>query len=183
MCTTHTKETCFAENPHLRPTYCTNKRKARSFQNPSAHLSTAQALVTGEDLKGNCEELIIDCGATHHMFNSRNLFSSFIKTLLTGVCTGDTNSSLFSKGLGTVNLLINNKILVLEECLLVPNLNCNSITLMRLCNKDLTISQSDSHFKLTIGKQVEMKGRIVNNLMRVEYSTPAAYITNISANL
>ncbi|MBW0461205.1 hypothetical protein O181_000920 [Austropuccinia psidii MF-1] len=80
MCTTHTKETCFAENPHLRPTHRNNKRKTRSYQNPSAHLSTAQVLITGERSKENPEELIIDCGATHHMFNSRHLFSSLVET-------------------------------------------------------------------------------------------------------
>ncbi|MBW0536053.1 hypothetical protein O181_075768, partial [Austropuccinia psidii MF-1] len=71
MCTTHTKEACFAENPHLRPTQRANKRKTRSYQNPTAHLSTTQVLVTGEISSEKPEELIIDCGSTHHMFNSR----------------------------------------------------------------------------------------------------------------
>ncbi|MBW0546646.1 hypothetical protein O181_086361 [Austropuccinia psidii MF-1] len=79
MCTTHTKEEFFAEDPHLRPTHHVNKRKTCSYQNPSAHLSTAQALVTGEIFDERPEELIIDCGATHHMFNSRGLFSSFFQ--------------------------------------------------------------------------------------------------------
>ncbi|MBW0498054.1 hypothetical protein O181_037769 [Austropuccinia psidii MF-1] len=48
MCTTHTKEVLFPENPHLRPTNCVNKRTTCSYQNQSSHLSTAQALVTRE---------------------------------------------------------------------------------------------------------------------------------------
>ncbi|MBW0535648.1 hypothetical protein O181_075363 [Austropuccinia psidii MF-1] len=50
MCTTHTKESCFAENPHLRPPYRSNKRKNRPYQSPTAHLSTAQVLMTGKGI-------------------------------------------------------------------------------------------------------------------------------------
>ncbi|MBW0536378.1 hypothetical protein O181_076093 [Austropuccinia psidii MF-1] len=183
MCTTHTKEACFAENPHLRPTHRANKRKTRSYQNPSAHLSTAQVLVTGEISSEKPEELIIDCGATHHMFNSRSLFSSFVETSPMAVSTGDSTSSLFSKGSGAVNLLIDSKVFALQECLFVPNLNCNLISLMRLCNGDMTISRSGSHFKLIIGEDVEIKGRILNNLMKVGYSLPVAHVTKSSVNL
>ncbi|MBW0499617.1 hypothetical protein O181_039332 [Austropuccinia psidii MF-1] len=97
MCTTHIKEVCFSENPHLRPTHCVNKRRRRSYQNPSAHLSTAQALVTGEIFDERPEELIIDCGTTHHMFNSRSLFSTFVKTTPMDVSTGNSTSSLFKR--------------------------------------------------------------------------------------
>ncbi|MBW0530491.1 hypothetical protein O181_070206 [Austropuccinia psidii MF-1] len=183
MCTTHTKEACYAENPHLRPTHCSNKRKTRPYQNPSAHLSTAQALITGEIFDERTDELIVDCGATHHMFNSRSLFSSFVETPPMTVSTGDSTSSLFSKGSGTVSLLINSKTFTLKESLFVPNLNCNLISLMRLGNGDMTISRSSSHFKLLIGGQVEIKGRIANNLMKVEYSLPLTHVTKSSVNL
>ncbi|MBW0534108.1 hypothetical protein O181_073823 [Austropuccinia psidii MF-1] len=183
MCTTHTKETCYAENPHLRPTHRNNKRKTRPYQNPSAHLSTAQVLITGERSNENPEELIIDCGATHHMFNSKHLFSSFVETVPIGVSTGDSSSSLFSKGFGTVNLLINGKIFTLEECLLVPNLNCNLISLMRFCNADFTITRSNNSFKLLTGNQVEIEGRIVNNLMKVKHSLPSVQVIELPTNL
>ncbi|MBW0498769.1 hypothetical protein O181_038484 [Austropuccinia psidii MF-1] len=183
MCTTHTKEACFAENPHLRPTHHVNKRKTRSYQNQSAHLSTAQALITREIFDERPGELIIDCGTTQHMFNSRSLFLSFVETPPMAVSTGYSTSSLFSKGSGTISLLINRKAFILKECLFVPNLNCNLISLMRLCNGDMTISRSSLHFKLIIGEQVEMKGRITNNLMRVEYSLPVDHVTKSSVNL
>ncbi|MBW0464312.1 hypothetical protein O181_004027 [Austropuccinia psidii MF-1] len=64
----------------------------------SAHLSTAQVLVTGESFDGTVEELIIDCGATHHIFNFGSLLSSFVKTPGVGVCTWNSTRSLSSKG-------------------------------------------------------------------------------------
>ncbi|MBW0546647.1 hypothetical protein O181_086362 [Austropuccinia psidii MF-1] len=47
----------------------------------------------------------------------------------------------------------------------------------------MTISRACSHFKLIIGEQVEIKGRIANNLIRVEYSLPVAHFTKILVNL
>ncbi|MBW0484900.1 hypothetical protein O181_024615 [Austropuccinia psidii MF-1] len=178
MCTTHTKETCFSKNPHRN-----NKIKTRSYQTPSAHLSTAQVLITGERSNENPEELIIDCGTTHHMFNSRHLFSSLVETPPIGVSTGNSSSSLFSKGRGMVNLLINGKTFTLKECLLIPNLNCNLISLMRFCNGDFTITRSNSCFKLLAGNQVKIEGRIVNNLMKVKYSLPSVQVTELPTNL
>ncbi|MBW0489924.1 hypothetical protein O181_029639 [Austropuccinia psidii MF-1] len=117
------------------------------------------------------------------MFNSRHLFSSLIDNPPVGFCISDSTISLFSKGSGKVNLLINGKIFVLEECLLMPNPICNLIRLMELCNGDLAISQSNSYFKLLEGEQAEMKGRIFNNLMRVEYSLPMVQVTKLPSNL
>ncbi|MBW0494119.1 hypothetical protein O181_033834 [Austropuccinia psidii MF-1] len=126
MCTTHTK------NPHLRPNNHTNRRKAFPYQSWSAQLPTAQVLVTRERFNGKIEELIINCGATHHMFNSRSLFSFFVKTPPVGVCTRDSTSSLFSGGLQTINLLSNNKIFFLKKCVLMLKLKCKFISLLRL---------------------------------------------------
>ncbi|MBW0536480.1 hypothetical protein O181_076195 [Austropuccinia psidii MF-1] len=177
MCTTHTKESCFAENAHLRPPYQLNESKNRPYQSPTAHLSTAQVLMSGKGIEILPQELIIDCGATHHMFNSRSLFSSFAETSPIGVCTGDSSSSLLSKGSGTVDILINNQVFSLKDCLLVPNLNCNLISLLRLSDGNLAISRSGTFFTLKSDEKFEIKGKIVNNLMRVEYTLPAVLAT------
>ncbi|MBW0577268.1 hypothetical protein O181_116983 [Austropuccinia psidii MF-1] len=82
-----------------------------------------------------------------------------------------------------VNLLISGKTFTLEECLLVPNLYCNLISLMRFCNGDFTITRSNSCFKLLTGNQVEIEGRIVNKLMKVKYSLPSIQVTELPFNL
>ncbi|MBW0547394.1 hypothetical protein O181_087109 [Austropuccinia psidii MF-1] len=133
--------------------------------------------MTGENIKIDSQELIIDFGATHHMIKSRSLFSSFIKTSSIGVSTGDLDSSLLLKGSGTVDILINNQIFSLKECLLVPNLIYNLISLLRLCKGDLVISQFGALFTLKSDEKFEIKGRIFNNLMRVEYTLPSALVT------
>ncbi|MBW0473507.1 hypothetical protein O181_013222 [Austropuccinia psidii MF-1] len=122
MCTTHTKYQFFAEHTPLRPILQNNKRKNFNNQPPSAHLSTAKALVTMKRSIILSQELIIDCGATHHMFSSEHLFVLLVQTPLVKVSTGDLSSSFFSEGTGTVVIISNGKIFNLENCLFVPRL-------------------------------------------------------------
>ncbi|MBW0541279.1 hypothetical protein O181_080994 [Austropuccinia psidii MF-1] len=65
------------------------------------------------------------------MFNSKEPFSSLIATPSLKVCTGDTASTISTKGIGTVTITCNDKVLSLKNCLYVPNLNCNLITITK----------------------------------------------------
>ncbi|MBW0517751.1 hypothetical protein O181_057466, partial [Austropuccinia psidii MF-1] len=74
-CTTHKREECWAENPHLRPSQKDNKCK----NNPAAHLFIVQALITlSESTPPISNQVVIDCGATHHMFNNIKFFSNLL---------------------------------------------------------------------------------------------------------
>ncbi|MBW0519560.1 hypothetical protein O181_059275 [Austropuccinia psidii MF-1] len=117
MCTSHTKQECFVENPHLRPPRRKNRQQAQRNRNVSAHLSTAQTLVTGNSPSTSSSDLIIDCGAMHHIFNSEESISSL------NVYTGDTTSSISTKGIGMATITCGKKAFSLERCLYIPNLN------------------------------------------------------------
>ncbi|MBW0536449.1 hypothetical protein O181_076164 [Austropuccinia psidii MF-1] len=178
-CTTHSKEECFAENPHLRPRR-TNKKRAINNRDASAHLSTAQALVTGTTSRQ--EELVIDCGATHHMFNSAAFFLSINKTPPMNVSTGDSGSSLRTKGVGTVTISCNNHLFTLNNCLFVPNLNCNLISLLKLFNGKLLINRTNNQFTLESNNNIIISGKIQNNLMKVDYQIPKLFSTKLVDN-
>ncbi|MBW0510198.1 hypothetical protein O181_049913 [Austropuccinia psidii MF-1] len=82
-CTTHKKEECWVENPHLRPSPQKKKRK----NNPLAHLSTAPAHTTiGGDLTPDQNQVVIDCGATHHMFSSPTFFCNPLVDIKSKFC-------------------------------------------------------------------------------------------------
>ncbi|MBW0509711.1 hypothetical protein O181_049426 [Austropuccinia psidii MF-1] len=121
-CTSHSKDQCFAENPNLRPA-----RRFPSNIPPSAHISSAQAsaIITGSPDLLSSVKLIIDCGATHHMFNSKSLFSTLNTIPPLKISTGDSSSSLVAEEMGTVNLTCEEATLSLKNCLYVPKLNCN----------------------------------------------------------
>ncbi|MBW0538010.1 hypothetical protein O181_077725 [Austropuccinia psidii MF-1] len=143
-------------------------------------MSTAQVLVTGPTSRQ--EELIIDCGATHHMFNSESFFSSINKTPPMKVSTGDSESSLRAKGVGTVTISCNNHFITLSNCLFVPNLNCNLISLLELFKGKLTINCINDQFTLESNNDITISGKIQNNLMKIEYQIPKSFATRFLDN-
>ncbi|MBW0546770.1 hypothetical protein O181_086485 [Austropuccinia psidii MF-1] len=71
-CTTHRKAKCWAENPHLRP----NRKDKKCKNNPAVHLSMVQALMTlSTTEQPSSNQISIDFGARHHMFNSAKFFT------------------------------------------------------------------------------------------------------------
>ncbi|MBW0505588.1 hypothetical protein O181_045303 [Austropuccinia psidii MF-1] len=176
-CTTHKKEECWAENPHLRPSRREKKRK----NNPSAHLSIAQALTTiGGNLSLSRNQVVIDCGATHHMFNSPSFFCSPPTDIKSKVATGDAQSHLLALGLGNVILKNGDRTLHLKNCLYVPKLKCNLISLLELFNNQLTIQKTKFSFSLISKGEVLLEGKIVDRLMYLTYDSPTSLLTTLS---
>ncbi|MBW0571154.1 hypothetical protein O181_110869, partial [Austropuccinia psidii MF-1] len=173
-CTTHKKEECWAENPHLRPSRKDKKRK----NNPTAHLSVVHALMTVlESTHPTTDQIVIDCGATHHMFYDIKFFSDQPRSINSKVATGDSQSQLLEIGIGKVTLKCDNKILKLENCLLVPNLKCNLISMLELFNKQLTVHRQNNVFSLVSNNEVLLTGEIVNRLMYIKYNIPSTLLT------
>ncbi|MBW0481424.1 hypothetical protein O181_021139 [Austropuccinia psidii MF-1] len=106
--------------------YCTN---AQSNSSISAHLSTAQALVTGNNLSTSRSNLITDCGVTHHMFKSKEMFSSLNTTPPVSVCTDDLSSSLLTKGIGSVSIMCGNK----HSCWTTVSMSLDSTSISSAC--------------------------------------------------
>ncbi|MBW0551196.1 hypothetical protein O181_090911 [Austropuccinia psidii MF-1] len=121
-CTSHKKEECYAENPHLRPQKRNNKRRFHNM-NASAHFSKAQAFITTKDSSTNKTQAVIDCGATHHMFSIENLFTSLSPVSHFSIATGDPSSNLIAEGIGNVTIFSNGSTLNLSNCLYVPKLS------------------------------------------------------------
>ncbi|MBW0575703.1 hypothetical protein O181_115418, partial [Austropuccinia psidii MF-1] len=184
-CTSHSKEQCFAENPNLRPARRGNQRQYPSNIPPSAHISSAQALalITGNFNTTSVVKLIIDCGATHHMFNSKALFSSLNSLTPLRISTGDSSSTLLAEGMGTVDLSCEGSTLSLKNCLYVPKLNCNLVSLLELFHDKVTIIKKGNSFSLDSNNRLLLKGTIKNNLLIVNCSTPTSLLTLANDNL
>ncbi|MBW0470966.1 hypothetical protein O181_010681 [Austropuccinia psidii MF-1] len=70
--TRNKKEQFWAENPHLRLTRKDNKE--RRFDS-KAYLSISKALINPSKPPIN-NKIVLNCGATHHIFNKKSLFKS-----------------------------------------------------------------------------------------------------------
>ncbi|MBW0525844.1 hypothetical protein O181_065559 [Austropuccinia psidii MF-1] len=175
-CTTHKREDCWSKNPHLRPP---RREKKHQHFDATAHLTTAQALMKTSKLQQPGKDpLILDCGATHHMFNSLKPFVAMAKTTKIQVETGDANSKLTAIGIGKVKILNHENTLIFKERLYVPNLKCNLISLLELFKKQLTVDQSDNVLSLNANGKEIIHGKLINKPMVITYTIPKALITN-----
>ncbi|MBW0546830.1 hypothetical protein O181_086545 [Austropuccinia psidii MF-1] len=122
-CTTHKKEEFFSEKPHLRPKQKDKRKRMNPHRNAATHLSTVQALVTSIDDSLQCNQLLVGCGATHHLFNLKIFLLSISDMPNITASTGESNSALEAHGIGTVRIIFNNTTLAFNKCLYVPNIN------------------------------------------------------------
>ncbi|MBW0467997.1 hypothetical protein O181_007712 [Austropuccinia psidii MF-1] len=145
-------------------------------------MSTAQALHTGVLLKSKPQKIVVDCGAMHHMFHSKDVFTSLAKDTKLPVTTGESSSNLITKGIGTASVLSNKQCLTFPNSLFVPKLNCNLASLLKLFDKELIITRHKSLFSLTTEGKEFLHGEIENSLMKVDDHLPTSHQTTVNVN-
>ncbi|MBW0508785.1 hypothetical protein O181_048500 [Austropuccinia psidii MF-1] len=175
--TSHTKNKCWAENPHLKPTCKDNKQRK-----VEANSYLTKALITSLTTVPE-DKLILDCGATHHMFNSPKFFHSLSDSTNIPVTTGNTNSTLKAIGVRKDSLLCSSQPLELDDCLYVPNLKCNLISLLALFKNKLISNFSNNMFTIESNNSTLLSGRRINQLMHLNHTLPKAHLTLTNNNL
>ncbi|MBW0569379.1 hypothetical protein O181_109094, partial [Austropuccinia psidii MF-1] len=163
--------------PHKIIYYCA---KGKHNDKCSTHKKEdSQALATYlEQQQPSSQQLIIDYGATHHMFNNLQLFLSTLKPTSIQVATGDANSNLTALGIRTVKIISDNKALTFENFLYIARLKCNLISLLELLKEEPTVNRRDNTFNLmSQGKEI-LRVKIINKLMISTYSVPTSHLTS-----
>ncbi|MBW0476617.1 hypothetical protein O181_016332 [Austropuccinia psidii MF-1] len=144
----------------------------------------AQDLVTSAiSSQISSNQIVIDCGATHHIFNTKKIFLSLSEITKMTISTGDSTSKLLAEGMETVSILVKNKVLNLVYCLWVLKLNCNLISLLQLLRVQLTITRSVDTFSLRINEDTIFHGKIDNNLMKIELTRPNSLVSTVVDDL
>ncbi|MBW0586741.1 hypothetical protein O181_126456 [Austropuccinia psidii MF-1] len=162
--TTHKPNRCYVEFPHLRPKKKNEKDKENSStkSSPTAHLSTAQALITNLKMESLSSQVIIDCAATHHMFNKKSFFSEISEMTPFVVSTGNPSSTLHGEEIGSVSLRINGSTIKLKGCLYVPQIFKNLISLLQIFDKDITICKLPANLFEIISQDFKITGKIAD---------------------
>ncbi|MBW0470489.1 hypothetical protein O181_010204 [Austropuccinia psidii MF-1] len=128
------------------------------------------------------QQLIIDCGVTHHMFNNPQPSSSSLKPTNIQVAAGDTNSNLTALGIGTIKNISDKKTLTFKNCLYIPHLKCNLISLLELFKEEPTVNQKNDTFNLmSPGKEI-LRGTIINKSVIITYSVATSLLTSSNKN-
>ncbi|MBW0479439.1 hypothetical protein O181_019154 [Austropuccinia psidii MF-1] len=172
------KKTVTPKNPHLRPPK--QSRKRTICGSPAA----ARAIITLTVSQPNSSnQIVIDCGAMHHMFYSKDVFSSFSNTAKCLIANGDSSSNILAEGLGSVVVMIGPKRLTLTNCLYIPKLNCILVSLMQLFRDKLTIIKRSNTFSLRTDGDVLFEGEIIKNLMKINFSQSTSLLTTVVDDL
>ena len=111
----------------------------------------------------------IDSGATYHIFNSLQGFK-VTKSLKEGEMQLKiaSSASISVIGLGNLSLTFsNNSILVLHDCLFVPDSRNNLISVSKLCNDSYSVSFNKNHAYIMKENEVVTCGTLVNNLYHI----------------
>jgi hypothetical protein len=127
--------------------------------------------------------IVIDSAASHHMVRDRSLFKDFINEKI-DIKTGNPHSKLTAVGFGTASILTNGKVLELKNCLLVPSISQQLISLVRLIEDSIHISKKDDRFEISNNSGILLTGEIVDNLLHSSYSkVPSAFISTVDHTL
>ncbi|MBW0536458.1 hypothetical protein O181_076173 [Austropuccinia psidii MF-1] len=171
--TSHKPSRCYIEFPHLCP-----MKKEKDNQTPSTHLSSTQELMTSTGFNEQKTQIIIDSAATYHMFGEISLFTSLKKSSPFIVSTGDPTSNLFAEGIGSVSLVIEGKTLILNNCIFVPKISHNLISLLELFKDSIKIEKlSAERFVIKNCNEIILSGKITNRLMTVLHQPVKALIS------
>ncbi|MBW0490279.1 hypothetical protein O181_029994 [Austropuccinia psidii MF-1] len=106
-----------------------------------SNFTVAQALLTLKENKLTTTSLVLDTGASNHMFNDKQFFTS-ISPCSTKISNGCDNSLLKAEATGTENIQDRQgKIQKLPNSLYVPALTTNLLSLTNLATLELLHSK------------------------------------------
>ncbi|KAI7951517.1 hypothetical protein MJO28_007201 [Puccinia striiformis f. sp. tritici] len=166
--TLHDVDHCWQVHPERRPDFnSSNNPVTQLVEVDNGHESEVSLLLTHADEK----PIVLDTGATHHMVNDASIFVPVSESNIR-ILTGGHKNFLNATAIGTA-VLVNQDgdKMVLDNVLLVPALNRSLLSVTRLFERDLTITNAgqdkvvvmiDGHFKLS--------GSSKNNLLELSAS-------------
>ncbi|MBW0469346.1 hypothetical protein O181_009061 [Austropuccinia psidii MF-1] len=126
------------------------------------------------------KSLVVNCGATNHMFKNKELFSSFVETKSLNISTSDPTSNLITTGQGTVSIITKDTAFTLCNCLYVPNLSTNLVSLLQMFKNSITIHKEDKKLRIIKNNNLILSGKISNRLMISDFTKHATLLTNIN---
>ncbi|KNZ45355.1 hypothetical protein VP01_8209g1, partial [Puccinia sorghi] len=96
--------------------------------------------------RDNKSRIILDSGASAHIFKDKQFFSQITKGDFEVIKTGKENATLPVKGKGSVRLKWGNRAIQLEDCLYVPDIVINLVSAGALDRKRCQIHSESGNF-------------------------------------
>ncbi|MBW0570349.1 hypothetical protein O181_110064 [Austropuccinia psidii MF-1] len=177
---THKESSFWVEHLELQPpSNCNRKKFNRKDNDAEMHQTGMSAPLTSKELIPDITNtLVVNCGATHHMFNNKELLSNFFETEKLNISTSNPGIDLSATGRGTVAIEVENETFLLPNGLYVPNVSRNLISLLKMFATSITIAKHDRAFQSTNDNKTILCGKISNKLMISEFTKCTTLLTN-----
>jgi hypothetical protein len=158
----HPESCCFQIYPHLRT-------EGKGPKNASASFAQATSLQMIASLVSN-NFFIVDSEATHHMIRNRSLFTN-LAACSTEIKTGNPDAPVFAHGRGTAVIHIDGADMTLKNCLFVPSISQQLLSLVQLLEDSICITRHGNTFSLKHQSGILMRGVICGGLLLVTASS------------
>ncbi|MBW0473208.1 hypothetical protein O181_012923 [Austropuccinia psidii MF-1] len=144
LVTTHGPDKFWQLHPELKP----ERKRRNKEQKPNFTIS--RALFTQNSRNSNTMlTLVLDTGASNHMFNNKHFFENLHQDNQTNVATGCDKSTLVSKGQGLEKIYDRlGNLWLLPNSLYVPELTRNLLPLSAIAKNETRIKRTSSQFEI-----------------------------------
>ncbi|MBW0477146.1 hypothetical protein O181_016861 [Austropuccinia psidii MF-1] len=144
LVTTHRPEKCWQLHPELKP------KRQKKDKEKKVNFTIARALFTHEPRETNKSiTIVLDTGASNHMFNNKSFFENLDTNHCTKVATGCDKFTLISQGKGLAKIVdCLGNLWLLPNSLDVPNLTTNLLALSSIAKNERRIRRTSSFFEI-----------------------------------
>ncbi|KNZ59574.1 hypothetical protein VP01_1700g5 [Puccinia sorghi] len=184
----HSSDSCWHLHPDKAPDWWresqaqwkAGKEKENKDKNENYFMSLLTLWIESGDPKSR---IILDSGASGHIFNDLRFFNNIEMGDFDIIKTGKKDATLPIKGRGSVVLAWGNKTIELKDCLYVPDIVINLISAGQLIDNGCVLNSSDRRFTVKKNSQVAFTGKISNGLFAVNNPDTVGGSRSLMANL
>ncbi|KNZ54495.1 hypothetical protein VP01_2932g7 [Puccinia sorghi] len=187
----HTSDKCWHLHPDIAPEWWRDSQAQwlanKSKKTENYFMSLLTLWVESGDPKSR---IILDSGASAHIFNDEKFFESLELGNFDVIKTGKQGATMPIKGKGKVRLTWGTRSITLENCLFVPDIVINLVSAGELDARGCSICSEDSKFKVSKDNKIAFRGKITNGLFSIDNPSqtglplyPIANVTNHKESL
>ncbi|KAI7962507.1 hypothetical protein MJO28_000601 [Puccinia striiformis f. sp. tritici] len=162
----HSSDSCWHLHPDKAPEWW-REAQAKWQSNKNVNYYTSLVTLWTND-GGSKTKIVLDSGASAHIFNDVQFFSNLELRDLDVIQTGKKDATLPIKGMGKVTLQWGNSVLTLDNCLYVPDIVINLVSAGALIEKGCDINAGKGAFRVSKCNLLLFKGKIDNNLFTID---------------
>jgi hypothetical protein len=175
--TTHSKRNCWFLNPNYKKGGGKGKEQSKSVTNYNTSAEAPEkrtndyTYITG--LKAHHDAIVLDSGASQHMFNLLAFFILAKPTLVYIVTgSGETSDEMTATHRGTARLQVGKLTITLHNALYVPRLSTSLISLSAMVKELDTLKRNDNLIELTLNNNHQLMVNTKKDIFELQHVHP-----------